>query len=144
MPINAEFELENGGAETIGFIPEPKELFSVERDEAALNINASFNRDPEQEAEILELSKKLDWPVDVVRAKKKEALEEVRKSDFRSINESILLGFIGRSSENAALVKDDIIPLRNTAGFLDRIEKYSSDLISDIKKPINLAILIFN
>jgi len=134
MPINAEFELENGGAETIGFIPEPKELFSVERDEAALNINASFNRDPEQEAEILELSKKLDWPVDVVRAKKKEALEEVRKSDFRSINESILLGFIGRSSENAALVKDDIIPLRNTAGFLDRIEKYSSDLISDIEK----------
>lgn len=144
MAIEASFELEGGGKELIEFIPEQDPVFNPIRDNANLNENITYDRTPDEEAEVLGLAEKTRWPVDVVRAGKKEAVQQSQKMDFQSINEQALLGFIGASSDNAALVRDDILALRDSMGYLERIQKGVSQAHWRGKANVELSDLYYN
>lgn len=109
-----------------------KAFYTPVKDRATLNQNLALRNSPDEEAEILNLSQKTGWTTDLVRSQKTQAKEQSHKIDFEAIDNAALLGFIAKSPNNAALVKDDYPPLKKAVGTLDRIQNYGGKLADDV------------
>ena len=132
MGVTAEYIRDDGTIVSNDHTPSPVAAFDINRTRANQNLSIAWDRSPDDEAEILKLSEKTRWTPSIVSTSRKEAREEGYRKDLQTIDEGLLLGFIGKSSDNAALAKDDIPQLRMVEGYLDNT--YSFKLAEDIKK----------
>jgi hypothetical protein len=108
-----------------------KTFHTPARDRAFLNQNLAFDRSPEEEAEIYNLSRKTGWTPAIVREQKTLAKEQSQKVNVDALSPA-LVNFIAKTPDNFALIKDDIPQLQKTTGLLERIQNFGGDLADDV------------